>query len=71
MTMALTEQTKIQLIDQVDNTFAKINIILNDIHDDYWVFFSPLSAVPISESWRKTARPHTAGWTGPIQRVHH
>lgn len=39
--MALTEQTKIQLIDQVDNTFAKINIILNDIHDDYWVFFPP------------------------------
>lgn len=62
MSVALTEQTKrIQLIYQVDNTFAKINITLNDTHD----FFS---AVPVSRYLRKIVRPHTYGWTGHIQR---
>lgn len=37
MTVALTEQTKrIQPIDQVDNTFAKISITLNDTHDFFF-----------------------------------
>lgn len=62
MAAALTEQTKrIQLIYQVDNTFAKSNITLNDTHD----FFS---AVPVSEYSWKIVRPHTYGWAGHIQR---
>lgn len=71
MTVALTEQTKrIQLIDRVDNTFAKINIIQNDIHD--FLSLPPtshLNAVPIAENWRKNQQgPHTSSWTGHIQR---
>lgn len=61
MTVALTEQTKrIQLIDRVDNTFAKINIIQNDIHDFLSLPPTPhLNAVPIAENWRKISKAPT------------
>jgi len=61
-TVALTEQAeRTQVTDQVDNTFAKINVTLKDTHD----FFS---AVPVSEYLWKIVRPHTYGWTGHTQR---
>lgn len=63
--MALTQQTRIQLIDQVDNTFAKINVTLKDTHVD-WLGFV-LVQCQFQNTGGRMVRPCTYGWPAYIQ----